>query len=142
MSNKKFSLNLKTEKAASFVDLETDKSGKSKTSFMNDLFESLADWPTVLTSHIEGSSIFDEIRAIRELLSDELMKKIPRYAKLTRRNCVQMILHLIEKGIEADDQLKLANTQNLYEFQSSTEHFTQENPDTKDSERNVSAATA
>ena len=127
MTKNSFNLNLKTDKAISFIDSEKTKTGDSKTSFINVVFENLADWPIVLAPCDENSSIIDEIKAVRELLNDDLIKKIPQFATLTRRNRVQMILHLVEKGIEADDQLKLTDMQKVYKFEAPTEHLDQKN---------------
>ena len=111
-----FSLNLKTQKVVSFIASEKDKAGESKTSFINELLECLASWPIVLTAHTKSRSILDEIKAVRELLDDDLVKQIPRLAARSRRNPVQMLLYLIERGIEADEQLASIQAQNVYEL--------------------------
>ena len=102
-----FSLNVKTENAANFIDTEKSKLNLSKTSFINDLLERLSSWSYILTSHTGQSSVLDELSAIEELLSDDVIKKIPQLAAITRRTPAQMILHLIERGIAADDQLAM-----------------------------------
>ena len=142
MSKNSFSLNLKTEKTTHFINSEKDKAGKSKTSFINGIFESLADWPILLASNAENPCILDEIEAVRELLDDDLIKKIPHLATLTRRNRVQMLLHLIEKGIEADDQLKLVDMQNIYQFKAPTERSIQNHSGSENSMEGLGAATA
>lgn len=128
MSNKErntFSLNLKTQKVVNFIDSEKNKAGESKTSFINELFENLADWPVVLTSHMENPSILDEVKAVRALLSDAVVEKTPQFAARTRRDSVQMILHLLEVGIAADDQLTPTAARNVYELRSSAQHSDQ-----------------
>ena len=142
MVKNSFSLNLKTEKAIRFIDSEKDKAGKSKTSFINGILESLADWPIVLASNAESSCIFDEIEAVRKLLDDDLIQKIPHFATLTRRDRVQMVLHLIEKGIEADEQIKPINMQRIYKLQAPTAHADRESLDSKTSTEDLNAATA
>ncbi|MFK8185195.1 MAG: hypothetical protein AB8B99_17625 [Phormidesmis sp.] len=100
-----FSLNLKTQKVVSFIEEEKSKASKSKTSFINELLECLADCSVVLTSQSDGSSMLDELDAMKTLLDDDVIQNIPYLASMTRRDPVQMLLHLVEKGIEADDQL-------------------------------------
>lgn len=107
MARNTFSLNVKTENAANFIDTEKSKLNLSKTSFINDLLERLSSWSYILTSHTGQSSVLDELSAIEELLSDDVIKKIPQLAAITRRTPAQMILHLIERGIAADDQLAM-----------------------------------
>jgi len=117
-----FSLNLKTQKVVSFITSEKDKTGESKTSFINELLECLASWPIVLTAHTRSRSILHEIKAVKELLEDDLIKQIPRIAARSRRNPVQMLLYLIERGIDADKQLASTQTQNVYELKASDKH--------------------
>ena len=116
-----FSLNLKTQKVVDFIESEKSKAGESKTSFMNKLLECLADWPVLLTSHMENPSIIDEVKAVKALLSDAVMEKTPQFAAHTRRDSVQMILHLVEVGMVTDKQLTPASTRNVYELRSSIE---------------------
>lgn len=142
MARNSFSLNLKTAKAIRFIELEKDKAGKSKTSFINGILERLADWPITLASDTESPCIFDEIEAVRELLNDDLIKKIPHFAALTRRNRVQMLLHLIEKGIEADDQLELADVQKIYQLKAPKERSVRKTSNSENSLDGISAATA
>ena len=119
MSNKErntFSLNLKTQKVVSFISSEKDKTGESKTSFINELLECLSSWPVVLTAHTKNRSILGEVKAVKELLDDDLIKQIPGLAARSRRNPVQMLLYLIERGIEADAQLASMQAQNVHEL--------------------------
>lgn len=118
-----FSLNLKTQKVVSFIASEKDKAGESKTSFINELLECLASWSIVLTAHTGRRSILDEIKAVKDLLDDDLIKQIPRLAARSRRNPVQMLLYLIERGIEADEHLASIQVQNVYEMKSPNKRF-------------------
>lgn len=142
MAKNTFSLNLKTQKVIDFINLEKNKAGESKTSFINRVLESIADWPTVLTTCPEECSILDEMEATRELLNDALMQKIPHFATLTRRSRVQMILHLVEKGIEADPQLKSVDVQKVYRFRVPTEPSERKNSDLETSTKELSGMTA
>lgn len=116
-----FSLNLKTQRVVEFIALEKDKAGESKTSFINKLLEILDSWPIVLTAHTKGCSILSEIRAVRDFLNDELIQQIPRLAARSRRNPIQMLLYLVERGIEADEQLASIDAQNVLRLKVPTE---------------------
>ena len=136
-----FSLNLKTQKVVSFIALEKDKAGESKTSFINELLESLASWPIVLTAHTKSRSILGEIKAVRELLDDDLIKQIPRLAAHSRRNPVQMLLYLIERGIEADEQLASIQPQNVHELKPSVKRSDRRRSNREVSPRELSSTT-
>ena len=102
-----FSLNLKTEKVAAFLELDRLKADVSKTTYLNDLLAVLSDLSATFSS--PNSSMLDELAAFKQLLGDDMINQIPQYAAATRRDPVQMLLHLVEKGIAADEQLNSLN---------------------------------
>ena len=99
-----FGLNLKTQEVVDFIETETAKCAVSKTAFFNELLESLKDYPIVL-SQAKENSLLSEVDAIKQLLNDDVMKRVPYLADVTRRDPVQMLLYLVERGIESDEQL-------------------------------------
>lgn len=106
MTNSKrnsFSLNLKTPEVATFLESDRLKADISKTAYLNDLLTVLSSLPAVLSA--PDSPVLDEVKAFKQLLEDDVINKVPQYAVATRRHPVQMLLHLIEKGIAADEQL-------------------------------------
>ena len=90
-----FSLNLKTEKVEAFIELDRLKADVSKTTYLNDLLTILSDLSVTFSS--PDSSMLDELAAFKQLLEDDLINQIPEYAVATRRNPVQMLLHLLRK---------------------------------------------
>ena len=102
-----FSLNLKTEKVAAFLELDRLKADVSKTTYLNNLLVVLSDLSATFSPL--NSSVLDELAAFKQLSEDDLISQIPQYAVATRRDPVQMLLHLVEKGIAADEQLNSLN---------------------------------
>lgn len=98
-----FSLNLKTPEVISFLESEKSQSSLSKTAYLNELLKALSGFPVIFSD--PTGSMLDEIAAFRKLLNDDVMHQIPYLAAATRRDPVQMLLYLIEKGLEADEQL-------------------------------------
>jgi hypothetical protein len=101
-----FSLNLKSEKVIDFLESDSVRAGVSKTSYLNTLLSEMADLRVTLSEG--GSSMLDEISALKELYDDRVMRWIPEMAAENRRKPVQMALHLMEKGIEVDKPPQLA----------------------------------
>lgn len=98
-----FSLNLKTPEVSKFLESEKRKSALSKTGYLNELLSTLSSFPRILSKR--RGSMLSELIALKQLLSDDVMSQIPHLAAATRRDPVQMLLHLVEKGLEADKQL-------------------------------------
>jgi hypothetical protein len=94
-----FNLKLKTEKARKFLESEGDRPDTSKTAYLNELLILLSEFPTVFSA--SSDSKLDELEACKLLLSDDVMTQIPRLAAASRREPVQMLLYLIEKGLES-----------------------------------------
>jgi hypothetical protein len=101
-----FSLNLKSKKAIDFLELDTEKAGITKTTYLNEVLLAMADLHTTFSG--EDGSTLDEILALKELLNDQLMRQIPDLAIESRRTPVQMMLYLMQKGMEADNYSQLA----------------------------------
>ncbi|PZO22633.1 MAG: hypothetical protein DCF25_02395 [Leptolyngbya foveolarum] len=102
-----FSLNLKTIEVAAFLESDRLKAGVSKTAYLNDLLAVLSNLPAIFSS--SDSSMLDEIAAFKQLLEDDVINQIPQLAAATRRDPIQMLLYLVEKGIGADEQLNNLN---------------------------------
>ena len=98
-----FSLNLKTQEVVDFLDSEKSKSGLTKTAYLNELLQALSGYPVIFSD--PTGTMLDEMVAFRKLLNDDVMSKVPHLAAATRRDPVQMLLYLVEKGLEADEQL-------------------------------------
>lgn len=102
-----FSLNLKTPEVATFLESDRLKANVSKTAYLNDLLTVLSDLPAIFSP--PDSSTLDELAAFKQLLEDDVINQIPQLAAATRRDPVQMLLYLVEKGIAADEQLNSLN---------------------------------
>ena len=79
------------------IGAEAEKAGTSKTQYINEILRQVFTTPNALT---EGTRL-DELQAYSRLFSDELMNKIPDLANKERRNPDQMLLYLIERGINS-----------------------------------------
>jgi hypothetical protein len=101
-----FSLNLKSQKAIDFLESDKEKAGLTKTTYLNELILAMAD--LCITFSGEDGSTLDEILALKELLNDQLMRQIPELAIESRRTPVQMMLYLMQKGMEADNQSQVS----------------------------------
>jgi len=94
---KPFNLSLKTERARAFLQSESEKSGISRTAYINELLLLLSSFPTVFAS--ESDSSLEELAACKTLLSDPLTSKVPELAASSRRDPAQMALYLMERGL-------------------------------------------
>ena len=94
---KTFILKLKYAEVVRFYSLESGRENASGSGFVNDLLSQLSKFPKLFSSRQD--SVISELIACRELLSDRVMLRIPQLANRSRRDPVQMILFLIEKGL-------------------------------------------
>lgn len=79
------------------IDTEAKRAGMSRGKYLSQVVQQIFEAPTVLT---EGTHL-DELHASNQLLSDEVVTQIPALARRARRNIDQMLLHLVEVGMEA-----------------------------------------
>ena len=90
-----FNLSSETEVMESIHE-EAKKTRISKTKYINNILIQVFEVPKALTS----GTCLDELQAYSRLFSDDLMEKIPALADKERRSPDQMLLYLVELGIE------------------------------------------
>lgn len=103
-----FNLTLRSAEVVDFLESERRKAGLSKTAYLNKLIQILSDFPVVFSG--KRGFVLNEITAIRCLMIDDFMQRVPHFAAATRREPVQMFLYLVEKGIAAEGEPIIKNT--------------------------------
>ncbi|MFK8185196.1 MAG: hypothetical protein AB8B99_17630 [Phormidesmis sp.] len=96
------------------LDEEARAEGISRTKYINKVIQKTLKMPKVLS---EGSCI-EELEACSRLFEDEVMNKIPALAQKERRNIDQMLLYLIEIGIETMEKESSASEKITHETDS------------------------
>mgnify|MGYP003916099549 CR=1 FL=1 len=94
---KRMSFHLKCDDdILSRIDVEAKAAGYSRTAYLNKVLASLFRVPPFLTA---GNRL-QELDAYSKLLTEETMKNLPKIAREQRRCTDQMLLWLIDEGIE------------------------------------------
>jgi hypothetical protein len=78
------------------IENEAEKAGMSRTQCINEILSQVLSTPNILTS----GTCLEELQAYSRLFNDDVMLKIPAIADKERRSPDQMLLYLIELGID------------------------------------------
>jgi hypothetical protein len=78
------------------IEDEAEKAGMSRTQCINEILSQVFSTPNILTS----GTCLEELQAYSRLFNDDVMLRIPKIADKERRSPDQMLLYLIELGID------------------------------------------